>query len=82
MPENDPGPRHFSLLRMQLPFEQSHTKFSKYFEGRTARDQKIKLVGIKKKGGDNQIGHHLPGWGGVLLGKLKSLKSIIAFNNS
>jgi hypothetical protein len=49
LPENDPGPRHFSLLRMQLPFEQSHTKFSKYFEGRTARDQKIKLVGIKKR---------------------------------
>jgi hypothetical protein len=24
----------------------------------------------QKKGGDNQIGHHLPGWGGVLLGKL------------
>jgi hypothetical protein len=26
--------------------------------------------GYQKKGGDNQIGYHLPGWGGVLLGKL------------
>jgi hypothetical protein len=26
--------------------------------------------GHQKKGGDNQIGYHLPGWGGVLLGKL------------
>jgi len=27
-----------------------------------------------KKGGDNQAGYHLPGWGGVLLGKLNKSK--------
>lgn len=25
----------------------------------------------KKKGGDDLTGRHLPGWGGVLLGKIK-----------
>jgi hypothetical protein len=35
----------------------------------------------KIKGGDNQIGHHLPGWGGVLLGKLNKRKLIISFEN-
>jgi hypothetical protein len=34
--------------------------------------------GHQKKGGDNQIGYHLPGWGGVLLGKLNTSKPIIA----
>jgi hypothetical protein len=27
-------------------------------------------TGTNKKGGDNQVGYHLPGWGGVLLSKL------------
>jgi hypothetical protein len=36
----------------------------------------------QKKGGDNQTGHHLPGWGGVLLGKFDKLNPIIAFDNS
>src|SRR5258708_37433607 len=35
-----------------------------------------------KMGGDNQPGHHLPGWGGVLLGKLNKPEPIIAFDHS
>jgi hypothetical protein len=29
---------------------------------------------LKIKGGGNQVGYHLPGWGGVLLGKLNLAK--------
>jgi hypothetical protein len=31
----------------------------------------------QKKGGESQIGRHLPGWGGVLLGKLNESKQMI-----
>ncbi len=41
----------------------------------------------KKKGGDDLTGHHLPGWGGVLLGKTKlkpdnSLPCVMKFRSS
>ena len=46
--------------------------------GSEETDEVVETAVLIKKGGDNQVGYHLPGWGGVLLGKLIKQKPIIA----
>jgi hypothetical protein len=65
---------------MQEAYAASKAAFSKSCFGTGGFGGGLKGDRRQKKGGDNQIGHHLPGWGGVLLGKLNLQLLIVPFD--